>query len=1594
MYIYFRHKDDCEYLWDLFEAHDAMAHSIADVVATSPSDYREMLLPTERLWVQQLDEDYRSVPDFQHLPPSKLLHRASMSFLTGDGNDTRPSVGPEEIWHDGRCLPTELMSRDLLCRLTHAQFLFSRWPGGYSAATDPAAATLATPPKAAVGKTKASAKSSLRGRGISNVEKYSSSYASLAQMPVARPIHVGLEFSIIALFPLSVLVGAHGFVPIPAKTGHLADWLHHILPDTFNVVYCNRLSRDEVLAFVYIATGLSPQDRVPSPLAWSYFVYGICVLQLGEGLLAWLTQLLPRYIKSECLEAVAAEYQRLGSPLTGVDIAPEDAVAQVIEHLSQSHDNGADATDGSGARPSHGAEGPGSSGLDTDPFAYYTANFVENTWFLNAFQAGELVASAALPFPGPADDPSIWQIIIQEGVPYVWTGRTDDDPIPCAQYIQDDFSDYEEEEEESPVIVVLDSLSNQQALRYSGMEVELPTSGGNWKVVRDGKSKDWLVVDTKGRTKLAKALIGLKRARKRIVAPPESSKPDNDQEQEENAAPSTPPENPKSPVVPKAPESAKAGASESTAPSTKAGTKAPAKTPPASVLAKTATVVTPPPAKTANAKGVLGGAGGYHARLRVRDSKAVDPYALYSEDTFAAAFRSFSKSMSNAVYATRLHSLGSLGTEVMSRQLNHSLSVAANITLSDFMALPPSMERPLLVAALSLVLCANEEYAIRALVCDEEASGFRMLNLLNALNGSLLKATLLVNHYRGPFATKKNRYTLQEGAKLLVETCTDEWLEDLQEAYQYDCRDAAATLTREHILESPGVYTRLPARNKAWFGILESFASLTRSWTVLSNVTEFVSEYISAMEAADEAQQDSDHEMMHSDDDAIDEAEAGNVDAADEEEPQTRAAFNLLRSSYNSDAALVRDLYKEPLLQQKIRLICYDLQDLHHEYSSGLKKCSQEDTMRACADRAAYSWFSTVQAMMHRLGGSGLVDELKLFPRVPRHSTARPRSPDDEAIQDDRALVRLHFALLVELSANRCWSQTFYGFCFPYLVATVYCEDEFARARGAALMTRVCKAILKLEEFVSDNPMHATACALLESIATHKWQVTREIFVMGANTNWTWDDDELRATAWAMFSGPMTTKSTLESAFNHLRDKGARHSRNQKMSLETRYSYLATQPYARGDTGGVAQVRPTADDFTTLAREAAARDAIYSLKPFKPTATKMPQTYPHPLDIARKWRPAGFHANRVAAAAVALATSTAARTKEGKREGGGEWGGEAGERYRCFMTKGETFHHKTDDRFILSLGFHRWAFQALRLVAWESMSGEVWLQPDTKQSGPLLIANLSLDPEWEFVPTEALPACCMPADMPYDASCMLKVTGPAEPILMAALRRGARLTLYQLKAIVVAFSIAVPAQGSGKGGRCIKIDFIRAVLAHFFATEMTPEQQAETASKILGKKPADSPETDTPELHLKLLAQLDASEAPQFAVMKKVAVDALAEEALKAKVKKPGKAKATEHVPTADDIAEAEAAETVEKEKPTFETRASGTHVKAPREFRSLLPPNLDYIYFHWVFAFTERAYHARYPDTEGYDSSFKAPSDDVLRARLLEMEARLELQG
>ena len=52
----------------------------------------------------------------------------------------------------------------------------------------------------------------------------------------------------------------------PTKTAHLCEWLQAMAPDVFTLVFTSRLSRDAVLAYIFVGTGLLPHDRPPSCL--------------------------------------------------------------------------------------------------------------------------------------------------------------------------------------------------------------------------------------------------------------------------------------------------------------------------------------------------------------------------------------------------------------------------------------------------------------------------------------------------------------------------------------------------------------------------------------------------------------------------------------------------------------------------------------------------------------------------------------------------------------------------------------------------------------------------------------------------------------------------------------------------------------------------------------------------------------------------------------------------------------------------------------------------------------------------------------------------------------------------------------------------------------------------------------------------------------------------------------------------------------------------------------------------------------------------------------------------------------------------------
>ena len=80
------------------------------------------------------------------------------------------------------------------------------------------------------------------------------------------------------------------------------------------------------------------------------------------------------------------------------------------------------------------------------------------------------------------------------------------------------------------------------------------------------------------------------------------------------------------------------------------------------------------------------------------------------------------------------------------------------------------------------------------------------------LKPSVMKGTLLCNFYRGPFQSGTAGTNLQEAATLLAETCSEEFLADLSPAYARDMKlDEGYSMTRDDILQCPGVATRLPA---------------------------------------------------------------------------------------------------------------------------------------------------------------------------------------------------------------------------------------------------------------------------------------------------------------------------------------------------------------------------------------------------------------------------------------------------------------------------------------------------------------------------------------------------------------------------------------------------------------------------------------------------------------------------------------------------------------------------------------------------------------------------------------------------------------
>lgn len=369
-------------------------------------------------------------------------------------------------------------------------------------------------------------------------------------------------------------------------------------------------------------------------------------------------------------------------------------------------------------------------------------------------------------------------------------------------------------------------------------------------------------------------------------------------------------------------------------------------------------------------------------------------------------------------------------------------------------------------------------------------------------------------------------------------------------------------------------------------------------------------------------------------------------DAADEVEPEgeenqeteglsARQIFKLLRGNYGNTAEFANDLFTESMLQEKGRIIANSLGPLHQEYSHDFSqhKKGQEGMMELQALKAGNYHYQCVTQILENMIHPQWIEHLSLAGNCTEPTLAL--DPESASMQADISLLSLLFQFSMHLASARCWSQAYLSEVMPYMVAGVHHPDSRTREVLLREMQNTSSTILALEDHVAANTADATASTLLKDLSTLTWQVTREVLAMGEACSWSETNpgfEELKAYSWALFASPSTTKDILESAFGWLKD-ALRFTKASVMSFLTKFLYLVACPYA--EESGVRTFSPSQADFLKVAERSEYKTIKGNI--FNPKSKDMDKEVLPTAGRVQKIRPASFHANRDAAAAMAFA---------------------------------------------------------------------------------------------------------------------------------------------------------------------------------------------------------------------------------------------------------------------------------------------------------------------------------------------------------------------
>ena len=190
-----------------------------------------------------------------------------------------------------------------------------------------------------------------------------------------------------------------------------------------------------------------------------------------------------------------------------------------------------------------------------------------------------------------------------------------------------------------------------------------------------------------------------------------------------------------------------------------------------------------------------------------------------------------------------------------------------------------------------------------------------------------------------------------------------------------------------------------------------------------------------------------------------------------EEDVHTRAAFNLLRQSYDSTAAMIQDFLGDFEHRVKVNMLILCGEVLHHEYTASLsvQKNGQFAMVTWQAQRAAGKWCATLRELLDLWESPMLSSKLDL-----------PRGE----IQSENVKKRLQTFVnfTVELCHARAWSQLPHSLCFPNAFIRVFVDTETEKEEATSFLKKLYSCFVGLDEAIAKEPNSKTLKDWLEHL--------------------------------------------------------------------------------------------------------------------------------------------------------------------------------------------------------------------------------------------------------------------------------------------------------------------------------------------------------------------------------------------------------------------------------------------------------------------------------------------------------------------------------